>query len=54
MIRTVGFAAHVLSGALWTGATLFVVYAVLPRATDETLSRAGFVDAALLAGGIPA
>ena len=46
MIRTAAFAAHVLSGALWTGATLFVVYAVLPRATDGTLSRAGFVDTA--------
>ncbi|GAA0724218.1 hypothetical protein J2744_002314 [Halorubrum trapanicum] len=46
MLRTVAFVAHVLSGAVWTGAALFVAYAVLPRATDGTMSRAGFVDAA--------
>ncbi|WP_283403184.1 copper resistance protein CopD [Halorubrum sp. DM2] len=46
MIRTVAYAVHVLSGAFWTGAVLFVVYAVLPRATDGDLSRESFADAA--------
>jgi hypothetical protein len=43
---TTAFVLHVLSGALWTGATLYVVYATLPRAADGTLSRDAFVDAA--------
>ena len=46
MIRTAAYAAHVLSGAFWTGAVLFVVYAVLPRAREGTLSRESFADAA--------
>ncbi|RLM71501.1 copper resistance protein CopD [Halorubrum sp. Atlit-8R] len=46
MLLTTAFVFHVLSGALWTGATLYVVYATLPRATDGTLGRAAFVDAA--------
>ena len=46
MIRTAAYAAHVLSGAFWTGAVLFVVYAVLPRAREGALSREAFADAA--------
>ena len=46
VLLTTAFVLHVLSGALWTGATLYVVYATLPRATDGTLGRAAFVDAA--------
>ena len=46
MLLTIAFVLHVVSGALWTGATLYVVYATLPRATDGTLSREAFVDAA--------
>jgi hypothetical protein len=46
VIRTAAYAAHVLSGAFWTGAVLFVVYAVLPRAREGALSREAFVDAA--------
>ncbi|WP_143415530.1 copper resistance protein CopD, partial [Halorubrum sp. SD612] len=46
MLLATAFVLHVLSGALWTGATLYVVYATLPRATDGTLGRAAFVDAA--------
>jgi hypothetical protein len=46
VIRTAAYVAHVLSGAFWTGAVLFVVYAVLPRATDGNLSRESFADAA--------
>lgn len=46
VLLTLSFVLHVLSGALWTGATLYVVYATLPRAVDGTLSRAAFVDAA--------
>jgi hypothetical protein len=46
VLLTTAFALHVLSGALWTGATLYVVYATLPRATDGTLGRDAFVDAA--------
>ncbi|ELZ34135.1 hypothetical protein [Halorubrum distributum] len=46
MLLTTAFVLHVLSGALWTGATLYVVYATLPRATDGMLGRAAFVDAA--------
>lgn len=45
MLLTTAFVFHVLSGALWTGATLYVVYATLPRATDGTLGRDAFVDA---------
>jgi len=45
VILTTAFVFHVLSGALWTGATLYVVYAVLPRGSDGTLGAAGFVDA---------
>jgi hypothetical protein len=43
---TTAFVLHVASGALWTGATLYIVYATLPRAADGTLSRDAFVDAA--------
>ncbi|MFW6000189.1 MAG: copper resistance protein CopD [Halorubrum sp.] len=46
MLLTTAFVFHVLSGALWTGATLYVVYATLPRAADGTLDRGAFVDAA--------
>ena len=46
VIRTAAYAAHVLSGAFWTGAVLFAVYAVLPRAREGALSREAFVDAA--------
>ncbi|MFC7186776.1 copper resistance protein CopD [Halorubrum yunnanense] len=46
MLLTTAFVLHVLSGALWTGATLYVVYATLPRAADGTLGRDAFVDAA--------
>ena len=46
VLLATAFVLHVLSGALWTGATLYVVYATLPRATDGTLGRAAFVDAA--------
>jgi hypothetical protein len=46
VLLTTAFVLHVLSGALWTGATLYVVYATLPRATDGTLGRDAFVDAA--------
>ena len=45
MLLTAAFVFHVVSGALWTGATLYVVYATLPRATDGTLGREAFVDA---------
>ncbi|SNR23455.1 copper resistance protein CopD [Halorubrum vacuolatum] len=44
MLLTVSFVLHVLSAALWTGATLFVVYAVLPRAVDGTMRPATFAD----------
>ena len=53
VLLTTAFVFHVVSGALWTGATLYVVYATVPRATDGTLGREAFVDAALLAGGVP-
>ena len=46
MLLTIAFVFHVVSGALWTGATLYVVYATLPRAIDGTLGRETFVDAA--------
>ena len=46
MFLTTAFVLRVLSGALWTGATLYVVYATLPRAADGTLGRDAFVDAA--------
>ena len=46
VLLTTAFVFHVLSGALWTGATLYVVYATLPRAADGTLGRPAFVDAA--------
>lgn len=46
MLLTGSFVFHVVSGALWTGATLYVVYATLPRATDGVLGREAFVDAA--------
>ncbi|TKX80906.1 copper resistance protein CopD [Halorubrum sp. SD626R] len=46
MFLTTAFVLHVVSGALWTGATLYVAYATLPRAADGTLGRAAFVDAA--------
>lgn len=45
MLLATAFAVHVLSGALWTGAALYVVYAVLPRAADGTLGPAAFADA---------
>lgn len=46
MLLTTAFVFHVVSGALWTGATLYVVYATLPRASDGVLGRDAFVDAA--------
>ena len=46
VLLTIAFVFHVVSGALWTGATLYVVYATLPRAIDGTLGRETFVDAA--------
>jgi hypothetical protein len=46
VLLTTAFVLHVVSGALWTGATLYVLYATLPRATDGTLGREAFVDAA--------
>ena len=46
VLLTTAFVLHVLSGALWTGATLYVGYATLPRAADGTLGRDAFVDAA--------
>jgi len=46
VLLTTAFVFHVLSGALWTGATLYVVYATIPRAADGTLGREAFVDAA--------
>ncbi len=46
MLLTASFVLHVLSAALWTGATLFVVYAVLPRAVDGTMRPTTFVDGA--------
>ena len=46
VLLTTAFVFHVVSGALWTGATLYVVYATVPRATDGTLGREAFVDAA--------
>jgi len=46
VLLTASFVLHVLSAALWTGATLYVVYAVLPRATDGTMRPATFVDGA--------
>jgi hypothetical protein len=46
VLLATAFVFHVVSGALWTGATLYVVYATLPRATDGTLGREAFVDAA--------
>ncbi len=44
VLLTAAFVLHVLSGALWTGATLYFVYAVLPRAADGTMGRESFVD----------
>jgi len=46
VLLTASFVLHVLSAALWTGATLYVVYAVLPRATDGTMRPSTFVDGA--------
>jgi len=46
VLLTTAFVFHVVSGALWTGATLYVVYATLPRAADGVLGREAFVDAA--------
>ena len=52
MLLTTAFVLHVLSGAPWTGVTLYVVYGTLPRATDGTLGRDAVGDAALFAGGV--
>jgi len=46
VLLTIAFVLHVVSGALWTGATIYVVYATLPRAADGVLGREAFVDAA--------
>lgn len=43
-VLTGAYALHVLSAALWTGATLYVVYAVLPGGADGRLSAEAFVD----------
>lgn len=39
---TLSYVVHVVSAAFWTGAVLFVVYAVLPSAGRGDLSPAGF------------
>lgn len=41
---TAAYVAHVLSAAFWTGATLYVAYAVLPAARGGRLRAAGFVE----------
>ena len=44
MILAAAFVLHVASGALWTGATLYFVYATLPRGLDGSLDIETFVD----------
>lgn len=41
---TTAYVLHVLSAALWTGGTLYVVYALLPAARGDRLPATAFVD----------
>lgn len=41
---TIAYALHVLSAAFWTGATLYVAYAILPDARRDRLPARVFVD----------
>ena len=43
-LLTVAYVLHVLSAAFWTGATLYVVYAVLPGGRDGRLPAAAVAD----------
>ncbi|MXR52246.1 copper resistance protein CopD [Halovenus sp. WSH3] len=43
-LLTLAYVLHVLSAALWTGATLYVVYAVLPGARAGRLGPAAFTE----------
>ncbi len=43
VLLTVAYVAHVISAALWTGATLYVAYALWPDAMNGRLSARAFV-----------
>ena len=44
VLLTTAYVLHVLSAAFWTGATLYVVYAVLPGARDGRLPANAVAD----------
>ncbi len=44
VVLTAAYVAHVISAALWTGATLYVVYALWPEAMSGQLSVRTFVS----------
>ncbi len=44
VLLTTAYVAHVISAALWTGATLYVVYALWPDAMSGRLSAKSFVS----------
>ncbi|WP_336327698.1 hypothetical protein [Halovenus sp. HT40] len=44
VVLTAAYVLHVLSAALWTGATLYVAYAVLPGARAGRLSAEMFTE----------
>lgn len=46
VLLTVSFVFHVVSAALWTGATLYFVYATLPAAKEASISARAFADQA--------
>lgn len=43
MLITVAYVLHVVAAAFWTGATLYVVYAVVPDASNGRLSAEALV-----------
>lgn len=43
-VLTIAYVLHVLSGAFWTGATIYVAYAVLPSARTGQLTAAAFTE----------
>ena len=44
ILLTAAFVVHVVSAGLWTGATLYVAYAILPAARTERFGRGAFVE----------
>ncbi len=44
VLLTAAFVVHVVSAGLWTGATLYVAYAILPAARAERFGREAFVE----------